>query len=254
MCRCSGSESPSRVVTRGDGQRFAADDTKRGRDLVKTTMRRLGLVGFLVAVALALAACGGNAGGGQGGGGQGGMEGMDHSGMDHGEGGMGGEQMARKMLEDENGDYSDKRFIDMMVPHHEGAVEMAEVALENSDRPEILDLSRDIVRTQNAEIGELRNIKQEEFGTSKIPTGMGEGEMEMMGMMDPDELARQRPFDRAFIDAMIPHHQSAIDMANVVLEESDNPRLRELATNIIEAQEREITQMEQWRQQWYGQG
>lgn len=231
-------------------------------------MQRFGLAGLLVVIGLVLASCGAGGGSaspsaeenlqddGQGaarnGGhsmGHGNGSKGQHSGMDHGR--MGGEEMARRMLEDKEGNYSDRRFIDSMVPHHEGAVEMAEVALENSGREEILDLSRDIVRTQEAEIGELQDIKREEFGTSEIPLGMSGGDMEMMGMMDAEELARQRPFDKAFIDAMIPHHESAIDMANVVLKESENPRLRELATDIVEAQEREIAQMEGWRKEWY---
>ena len=231
-------------------------------------MQIFGLAGLVVAIGLVLASCG--AGGGSASpsegnnpqdDGQGATRNGDHS-MDHGNGSkgqhpgmdhgrMGGEEMARRMLENEEGNCSDRRFIDMMVPHHEGAVEMAEVALENSGREEILDLSRDIVRTQEAEIEELKDIKQEEFGTAEIPTGMSGGDMEMMGMMDADVLARERPFDRAFIDAMIPHHESAIDMANVVLEESENPHLRELATDIVEAQEREIAQMEGWREEWY---
>jgi uncharacterized protein (DUF305 family) len=53
---------------------------------------------------------------------------------------------------------------------------------------------------------------------------------------------------------MIPHHQSAIVMAQVALENSDNPQIEELAENIISAQQREIEQMTQWRQQWYPEG
>jgi uncharacterized protein (DUF305 family) len=49
---------------------------------------------------------------------------------------------------------------------------------------------------------------------------------------------------------MIPHHQSAIEMAIVANQESENPRIKELAGNIESAQEREIEQMKQWRQQW----
>jgi uncharacterized protein (DUF305 family) len=73
-------------------------------------------------------------------------------------------------------------------------------------------------------------------------------------MTDPDALANKDPFDKAFIDAMIPHHESAIEMAQVALEESDKPKIKKLAEGIVEAQTREITQMEGWRQQWYPQG
>ncbi len=53
---------------------------------------------------------------------------------------------------------------------------------------------------------------------------------------------------------MIPHHRSAIQMANVALDRSDNPRIEELAGGIVEAQEREISQMQTWRNERYPEG
>jgi uncharacterized protein (DUF305 family) len=53
---------------------------------------------------------------------------------------------------------------------------------------------------------------------------------------------------------MIPHHQSAIDMAQVALAETENPRIKDLAQNIVSAQEREISQMQSWREEWYPEG
>jgi uncharacterized protein (DUF305 family) len=107
------------------------------------------------------------------------------------------------------------------------------------------------VTAQEAEIEQLRNIKEEEYGTPEVPSGVDQQQMDAMGMTDPEELAERRPFDRAFIDAMIPHHESAIAMANAALEGSDNPEIREIARAIVEAQEEEISQMEAWRQDWY---
>jgi uncharacterized protein (DUF305 family) len=219
---------------------------------------------LLVSVAFILAACGGAGGGQQGSGSaghgehgkaneSGGMAGMDHSNMDHGSMGMGSGGMAREMVM-VNGKYSDKAFIDAMVPHHQGAVEMAEVALQNAEHEEIKQLSRNIISTQRAEIEELKAIKRQEFGTSEVPMEMSAQEMQMMGMTDPEALANRDPFDKAFIDAMIPHHESAIEMAQVALEESDKPRIKELAKNIVTAQQREIEQMLQWRQAWYPEG
>src|SRR5829696_7897593 len=194
------------------------------------------LPALLLAVAFILAACGGAGGGQQGSGSGGGMAGMDHSNMGHGSMGMGSGEMARQMVM-ENGKYSDERFIDAMVPHHQGAIAMAKVALKQAEHDEI---------------EELKSIKKEEFGTSQVPMEMSQEQMRGMGMMmDPQQLANQKPFDEAFIDAMIPHHRSAIEMAQVALENSDNPKIKELAQNIINAQQREIEQMTQWRQQWY---
>jgi uncharacterized protein (DUF305 family) len=226
---------------------------------LKTLLTKAWLYAFLLAVAFLLAACGG-AGGGQGDeSGSGGHGQMDHSQMDHGQMGhgsmgMGSKGMSRQMVM-ENGKYSDERFIDAMVPHHQGAVAMARVALKNAEHEEIKELSRNIVSTQQAEIEELKSIKKEEFGTSQVPMEMSAQQMRGMGMMaDPQELADKEPFDKAFIDAMIPHHQSAIYMAQVAHEKSHNPHIKELAEHIVSAQQVEIEQMTRWRQQWYPQG
>jgi uncharacterized protein (DUF305 family) len=221
-----------------------------------TSLRALAL---LFAVALALASCAGatsssaQQGSSEQEGGEesaGDMQGMDHSNMDMGSEGM----MASSEMLMENGEYSDERFIDAMVPHHQGAISMAEVALENAEHLELLQLAENVISTQQAEIDELRSIKEQEFGSSEVPMQMGPEDMEMMGMEDPAELANQRPFDEAFINAMIPHHESAIDMAQVALAESDNPAIRDLAGRIVEDQTREIEQMRGWLEEWYSGG
>ncbi len=228
---------------------------------MKTLLTKAWLPALLLAVAFLLVACESAGGGQQGSGSAGhgehgnakGSGGMDNSNMDHGSMDMGSGGMAREMVM-ENGTYTDKAFIDAMVPHHQGAVDMAEVARQNAEHEEIKELSRNIISTQRAEIGELKAIKQQEFGTSEVPMEMSDHEMQMMGMTDPDALANKNPFDKAFIDAMIPHHQSAISMAQVALEESENPKIKELAGNIVSAQQREIEHMLQWRQAWYPEG
>ena len=201
-----------------------------------------GLLALLLAVTSILASC---AGAGSSGSEQGSSESKeDTQSMDHGE--VGSEMLM------ENGEYSDERFIDAMVPHHQGAIDMAEVALERAEHPELRQLAENVIVDQEAEIEELRSIKEQEFGDPEVPPEMSSEEMEMMGtMQDPRELEREEPFDQAFIDAMIPHHESAISMAEVANEESDNPRIQNLAQRIIEAQESEIEQMTEWREEWY---
>ncbi len=228
--------------------------------------RKFVLLGLLLTVALMLASCAGSGSGSQQQGSSSGsaeedqeaqdgsMEGMDYGGKTSGmegmdQGSMDSGEMARQMVMP-NGEYSDAAFVDAMVPHHEGAVEMAQVALDNAEHEEIRTLAQDIVSGQQAEIEQFGRIREGLSGSAM--EGMSEDEMnEAMGMMDAQELAGQRPFDQAFIDAMIPHHESAIEMAKVALEESEDPEIREIAQGIVNAQESEIAQMEQWRAEWY---
>ena len=61
------------------------------------------------------------------------------------------------------------------------------------------------------------------------------------------------PFDRAFVDAMVPHHESAIDMAREAKQAGlSQPDLVKIADDIIATQQSEIDRMTQWREQWYG--
>ena len=126
---------------------------------MKTFLKKTWLLALLLAVALILAACGG-AGGGQQGSGSGGMAGMDHSQMGHGSMGMGSKGMARQMVM-ENGKYSDKRFIDAMVPHYQGAIAMAEVASEKSENPRIKELAGDVINAQKREIEQMKRWRKE---------------------------------------------------------------------------------------------
>jgi uncharacterized protein (DUF305 family) len=214
---------------------------------LKTLLKMAWPLALLLAVAFLLSACGGAGSSQQGDGSAGG----DHGQMGHGSMGMGSNGMAKQMVM-VNGRYSDKAFIDAMVPHHQGAIAMAEVALKNAEHEEIKELSRNIISSQQAEIEELKSIKQEEFGTSNVPMEMSPEQMRGMGMMmDPQRLSKGKPFDEAFIDAMIPHHRSAIQMAQVASKQSKIPEIKELAVNIVSAQKREIEQMKQWRKEWY---
>jgi uncharacterized protein (DUF305 family) len=225
---------------------------------------RLGMPAFL-ALAILLASCGTDGGDAQSADqvenathGDHMAQGMNHAekhkpgnmkGMDHGSRGMASGMLTK------NGKYSDERFIDAMVPHHQGAVEMARVAVEHAEHPEIKRLAERIISDQRAEIDELENIKKEEYDTSKVPSQMSMGQMKGMRMMvDPQSLADEKPFDKAFIDNMIPHHQSAIEMSVVARAETDNPKIKELATDIVSAQKHEISQMKHWREQWYRNG
>jgi uncharacterized protein (DUF305 family) len=146
----------------------------------------------------------------------------------------------------------DRAFVAEMVPHHEGAVAMAKIAQERAQRPEIKQLTAAIIKTQNAEIETLNGLaaRLEEAGIEQGELGVPEDEMGMSH--DPSMLGTARPFDREFIDMMIPHHQGAIRMARVEIAKGDNPDAKRLAEAIVQAQTKEIDEMNMWRVDWYG--
>ncbi len=149
----------------------------------------------------------------------------------------------------------DGAFVAEMKPHHESAIEMAEIAEQRFQHPEIEQLAGEIIASQSEEIDTMESIHERLYGEpiGEISHGsMGMSEEEMGMEMDAGELETAEPFDRAFIDMMIPHHQSAILMARVELAEGEDEEAKSLATAIIDAQSREIEEMNQWRTEWYG--
>lgn len=181
------------------------------------------------------------------------MQGMDHS-------SMGGSMSMNLGPKDET---FDLRFIDGMTPHHEGAVAMAQEALEKSNRTEIKQLAQEIIDAQEQEIAELKAWRQSWYpdaSTKPVMYDMQTGrempmsdEMRSSMMMSGDLGAADDQFDLRFIEAMTLHHQAAIEMAQQAVENSDRPEIKTLAQNIIDSQQREIDQMNQWKQQWYNQ-
>lgn len=154
----------------------------------------------------------------------------------------------------------DRHFIEQMIPHHDDAIAMGHLALDNAEHQEIKDLGQNIISAQSAEIDQMRNWYQEWFKAS-VPDvfkssghGMGSGMMHG-GMMNDDtdveSLRTAKPFDKAFIEEMIPHHQMAVMMAQMLKASTTRPEMKQLADNIIDAQTKEIEQMRNWYSQWY---
>lgn len=143
------------------------------------------------------------------------------------------------------GNAADAVFAASMIPHHEDAIEMAQIALERTKREEIRTLAEGIISSQQEEIAILRDR------LSELPSADPDAD-HMMDMAEMTALMDAEPFDRAFIDAMVPHHEGAIMMAEQQLDAGQDPVLRALAEEIIDEQAVEIDQMQMWREEWFG--
>ena len=173
---------------------------------------------------------------------------------------------------------ADQHFIVMMIPHHQGAIAMAELALSRARRPEIKALAQRIITSQSREITQMRQWYRQWYGTDVPAWGIGSGYgmgmgmgpgmgmghgmgigggmgmgWGMPGMATSLEALKTAPdFDRAFIEQMIPHHRMGVMMASHAEWNTQHPQLRELEAEMVRVQSQEIEQMAQWYRQWFG--
>lgn len=164
-----------------------------------------------------------------------------------------------------SGDSFDRAFLQMMVVHHAMAVAMARPALANAQHPELQQLAQEIITSQLQEIDEMRGWLWQWYGVD-MPDPMAMMDMEQSGQMPMadtttmpasmmlEELGQlpSNRLDVVFMSLMITHHQSAIGMAQLAPERASHQELKDLATDIIAAQAREIDEMNGWLAAWYG--
>ncbi|QQS19114.1 DUF305 domain-containing protein [Candidatus Saccharibacteria bacterium] len=160
-----------------------------------------------------------------------------------------------KMYSELKGEDYDRMFLANMIAHHQGAVDMAKLALTNAKHQEIKDMANNIITAQTKEIGEMQSW-QTAWG---YPASSGEMMMDhsSMGMMDDMAGMTNKlkgltgdEFDKAFLSSMIEHHQSAINMAYSGKTNAQHQEVKTLTVAIVDAQSKEITQMKQWQKEW----
>lgn len=146
----------------------------------------------------------------------------------------------------------DTTFAQMMIIHHEGAIEMSRLAVEQAETPEVVALAERIAEAQGPEIDEMtawlsawgEDVSPDDHG------GMDMGGMDMNGMSQEEIMTQLdalsgAEFDRAFLEAMIAHHEGAIGMSEQQLADGQNPDAVALAEKIIDDQQAEITEMQE---------
>ena len=149
---------------------------------------------------------------------------------------------------------ADVEFARDMIPHHEQAVQMAQLADGRAESAEVKQLAEDIEAAQAPEIEQM-SAWLESWGEDVPSDSMDHGDMghgspsEMPGMMDADEMnrlerTRGADWDRRFLTGMIEHHEGAIEMARVEQAEGENPDALDLAEKVEKDQQAEISEME----------
>ncbi|WP_247828537.1 DUF305 domain-containing protein [Arthrobacter antioxidans] len=156
----------------------------------------------------------------------------------------------------------DVMFAQMMIPHHQQAVEMSDMMLSKDNiSPEITDLATKIKDAQGPEIETMTGWLEawdepmepeggmEGHSMSTMGSDMG-GSGSMEGMMSEDQMSQLESAEgteasRIFLESMTAHHEGAVSMAENEIENGQNPQAIELAETIVETQNAEIAEMEE---------
>ena len=139
---------------------------------------------------------------------------------------------------------SDAMFLQMMIPHHEQAVVMSDLALSTSKDADVLKLAKQIRDAQAPEIIKMQGWLSD-AGLSEDPGhSMGNG---MGGMLSDSDLSALKgstgkAFDKLFLEGMIAHHEGAIDMV-MMIENSQDSDVKRLGQDIVKSQTAEIELM-----------
>jgi uncharacterized protein (DUF305 family) len=144
---------------------------------------------------------------------------------------------------------ADLMFMNMMIIHHDQAIEMAELAENRTDNENILELSENISEAQRAENRQMAEWLREQ-GYQRPRDGH-----RMAGMASEKQIQELRSskgsqFDRKFAELMIGHHEGGIRMAWSFSRRGSHPELLEMEEEMIETQEKEIKKMQDWQKSW----
>lgn len=145
---------------------------------------------------------------------------------------------------------ADTMFAQMMIVHHEGAIEMADLAVERAASEEVRSLAEGISAAQGPEIEKMTSWLEAWGEETMSMGGMDHGGMDMDGMSQEEAMAELAglsgvEFDRRFLELMIAHHEGAVEMAQTELEDGQNTEALALSEQIVADQEAEIAEMQQ---------
>lgn len=147
----------------------------------------------------------------------------------------------------------DADFAMMMISHHQGAVDMAQVEIESGKDDALKQIAQKIIDEQKSEINELQSFldshknPEKNYDPSKKDEGFGKVMAENMSMMmDMPNMDQSSSVDKQFVQMMIPHHESAIHMAEGFIQFGEDPELISMAKKMIADQKKEVEQFRKW--------
>ncbi|MGW5852219.1 DUF305 domain-containing protein [Streptomyces sp. NPDC055254] len=199
----------------------------------RSLIRRATAAAAATTAALVLAACGGN--------------GNDSGAAHNGHNAASPSAPASAPAQQGNHNAADVTFAQGMIPHHQQAIEMADLAANRAEAAEVKKLADEIKKAQDPEIKTLSGWLTS-WGEQVPAAGGGHGGHDMSGMMTAEEMKQLesssgKAFDTAFLKLMVKHHEGAVAMAKTEQSEGAYQPAKDMAAAIITSQSAEIARM-----------
>jgi uncharacterized protein (DUF305 family) len=147
---------------------------------------------------------------------------------------------------------ADVGFLQAMLPHHQQAITMAKLATGRTRRPELIKLAATITASHAAETRSMQAwltrwqrpaaaAAGSDHAPSLLPGLLGVGQLEWLRTLDGAQ------FDRGFLTMMGTHHSGAVELAEAELHAGASAEVKAFARQLLQARQREIRQMQQWK-------
>jgi len=143
-------------------------------------------------------------------------------------------------------------FLQQMIQHHRSGIEMAKLASDQTNRPELRDFASNMISTQQQEVDEMSGWLKSWYNASPKEVANEAANKEMKMHMSMFSGKRDADFDKAFLEMMPKHQHIAVEMAEQVEKKATHPELKEFAAKLAKDQEQEMKQMKEWAQAWFG--
>ena len=143
-------------------------------------------------------------------------------------------------------------YLQQMIQHHGAGIEMAKLVNDQTKRPELREFAGKMISAQQQEFDQMTKWLTDWYKTSPKEVANDKAAKEMEMHMSMFKGKQDADFDKAFLEMMPKHHHDAVEMSEQAEKKATHPELKEFAAKIARDQQKEIKQMKDWAQSWFG--
>lgn len=155
-------------------------------------------------------------------------------------------------LEPLKGEQFEILFLQEMIQHHGGGIDMAKLVSNHTQRAELRQFVDKMIPMQQQDIEKMTVWLKDWHKASPKEPANAKSEQMMKADMAKLEKKRDAEFDKSFIDMMARHHDAGVEMAQQAESKATHDELKKFAADLAKNQQQEIGQLKSWGKSWFG--